>query len=408
MEAKALVVTDRADTRAEISGDLANAGFEVIEARDGLDGWQQFRRSRPQVVVTDVNMPGADGLELLRRIRRRSSIPVVFVTPLGEIATAVFAIKAGAQEFLKYPDDRGRVVDCARELTGAEYAPVDRDTIADRIVGRSVAARRLRDRVRALAPLNVPVLVCGERGVGHDHVVAVLHELSASEGQQLIAVRPSDAGLRCHPPAGAFHLDEIGSFARADQAHWYERLCESEDREAAGRFRIFASTSENLTSLVRSGAFHPGLARRLLRFRIPIAPLRERPEDIGPIAASVAERIAVEMGRTRVRLDRAAIALLRARTWVGNVRDLASIVEKLVAFSPDGEVTAARVREVLGESPDSVASMRIQKQQKQREELVSLLETCGGNLAEVARRLEISRGAVIYRAQKHGLISKPS
>ncbi|MFQ5417580.1 MAG: helix-turn-helix domain-containing protein, partial [Myxococcota bacterium] len=118
--------------------------------------------------------------------------------------------------------------------------------------------------------------------------------------------------------------------------------------------------------------------------------------------------IAVEMGRTRVRLDRAAIALLRARTWVGNVRDLASIVEKLVAFSPDGEVTAARVREVLGESPDSVASMRIQKQQKQREELVSLLETCGGNLAEVARRLEISRGAVIYRAQKHGLISKPS
>jgi two-component system NtrC family response regulator len=396
------------DARTEIAGDLIDAGFEVIEAQNGLDGWQQFRRNRPQLVVSDVKMPGADGLELLRRIRRRSNIPVIFCTPSGEIATAVSAIKAGAQEFLKYPDDRDRVVRCARELTGAADTRIDTEAIVDRIVGRSAAARRVRDRVRALAPLNVPVLVCGEPGVGHDHVVGVLHALGAPDGQELVFVTPADAGLRCHPPAGSFYLDEIGSFSPADQAHWYERLRESEGRDAAGRFRILASTSENLPSLVRSGAFHPALARCMLRFRILLAPVRHRPEDIGPITTRIAERIAVDMGRTRVRLDRAAIALLRARTWPGNIRDLASIVEKLVAFSPDGEITAARVREVLGESPDSVASMRIQKEQKQREELVSLLEACGGNLAEVARRLQISRGAVIYRAQKHGLIAKPS
>jgi len=87
---------------------------------------------------------------------------------------------------------------------------------------------------------------------------------------------------------------------------------------------------------------------------------------------------------------------------------LAQVVEKLVAFSPSGDVTRERVREVLGESPDSVALLRHQRNQQQREELVALLESCGGNLAEVARRLEISRGAVIYRAQKHGLLPRPA
>jgi transcriptional regulator of acetoin/glycerol metabolism len=114
------------------------------------------------------------------------------------------------------------------------------------------------------------------------------------------------------------------------------------------------------------------------------------------------------MGRERVRFDRSAVALLRSLAWPGNVRELAKLVEKLVAFSPSGDVRRERVREVLGESPDSVASLRHQRSQKQREELVALLESCGGNLAEVARRLDISRGAVIYRAQKHGLLPRPT
>jgi two-component system NtrC family response regulator len=114
------------------------------------------------------------------------------------------------------------------------------------------------------------------------------------------------------------------------------------------------------------------------------------------------------MGRERVRFDRSAVALLRSLAWPGNVRELAQVVEKLVAFSPGGDVTRERVREVLGESPDSVASLRQQQKKKQREELIALLESCGGNLAEVARRLEISRGAVIYRAQKHGLLPRPT
>jgi two-component system response regulator GlrR len=134
--------------------------------------------------------------------------------------------------------------------------------------------------------------------------------------------------------------------------------------------------------------------------------LRERREDIEPLATHLAAKIGDAMGRVRVRIEPAAYALLRAAPWPGNVRELAETLEKLVAYSPDGDVTRERVREVFGDSPDDVASLRRRRREEQREELVSLLEACGGNLAEVARRLNVSRGAVIYRAQKHGLLAR--
>ena len=118
------------------------------------------------------------------------------------------------------------------------------------------------------------------------------------------------------------------------------------------------------------------------------------------------ERGVAQHGEKRRHQNDRAVALLRNRAWPGNVRELAAAVEKLVAFSPDGTVTRGRAREVLGEVSDSVASLRSRRVQQQREELVELLERCGGNLAEVARRLDLSRGAVIYRAQKHGLLAR--
>jgi DNA-binding NtrC family response regulator len=397
------------ESRELVAGDLAEAGFRVVEAENGLEGWRQFRRNQPDLVVTDLRMPGADGIELLRRIRGVSSVPVILLTACGDVPTAVAAIKGGAEEFLTFPDDLDRVVDRAHELTRGAVALTDSEKLAERLVGKSAAMRRLRDRVRALAPLQVPVLVSGEPGTGHDHVVRCLHELGAGDRAKLVPVASGDAGVLRRPaPGTAYYLDEVGRFAPAEQVHWFERLCETEGAEPGDAFRVFASTSEDLALRARDGSFHPAFAERLLRFQVPIAPLRERSGDIGALVSHLADRIGKEMRRERVRLDRSAVALLRSLAWPGNVRELANVVEKLVAFSPSGDVNRECVREVIGESSDSVALLRHQRSQQQREELVALLESCGGNLAEVARRLDISRGAVIYRAQKHGLLPRPS
>jgi len=397
------------ESRELVAGDLAEAGFHVVQAENGLDGWRQFRRNEPDLVVTELRMPGADGIELLRRIRGVSSVPVILLTAYGDVATAVAAIKGGAEEFFTFPDDLNLVIDRAHELTHGPAAKTDSEELEARLVGKSAAMRRLRDRVRALAPLQVPVLVSGERGTGRDHVVRCLHELRAGDGAGIVSVASGASGsLRRPTPGAAYYLDEVGSFTPAEQIHWFECLCESERTAPESAFRIFASTSEDISLRAREGSFHPVFAERLLRFQVPIAPLRERTGDIGPLVFHLAGRIGKEMGRECVRFDRSAVALLRSLAWPGNVRELGQVVEKLVAFSPSGDVTRERVREVLGESPDSVATMRHQRSRKQREELVAHLESCGGNLAEVARRLGISRGAVIYRAQKHGLLPRPA
>ena len=405
MERKALVVDGRRESRALVAGDLAEVGFEVVEARDGLDAWRKFRRSRPDVVVSDLRVPRADGLELLRRIRGVSSTPVILFAASGDVATAVAAIKSGAQEFFSFPEDLDRMVSRAHEIVRSRSARDARDELAARIVGSSSSIRRLRDRVRALAPLQVPVLVTGEPGVGHDLTVRCLHDLSGRATGKLVTITVDDAGARRPAAAAAFYLDEVGRFTPADQVYWFERLHEHQSNDS-GTARIFASTSEDVASLVRNASFHPPLARLLSRFRVQIAPLRERAGDIELLVSHHARRLGCEMGRDEVRFDPAAIALLRSRSWPGNVGELIAVVERLVAFSPNGEVTRDRVSEVLGESPNSVAWLRRQRDERLRGELLELLEQCGGNLAEVARRLGVSRGAVIYRAQKFGLLPK--
>jgi DNA-binding NtrC family response regulator len=403
---KVLLVDDRAEARALVAGDLAQAGLAVVEARDGVEAWSRFRAESPDLVVSDLRMPRADGIELLRRIRGISSVPVILLTAYADVATAVAGIKEGAQEFFTFPDDLERMIERACELAGASATRSDDERLAQLVAGRSPALRRVRARIVALAGLRVPVLVRGEPGSGRDQVARAIHGLGASPDAPLVSVRAGSATPAPRVPAGgAWLLDEIARFSPAEQAHWLERL-RAADADASSP-RVLATASEDLAERAAANAFHAGLADRLQRFTILLPPLRERLEDVAQLAPLIAGRIGAAMGRPGVQLDRGALALLRAQQWPGNVRELAGVLERLVAFSPGGTITRERVREVLGESPDSVDSLRLRREAQQREELVALLTACRGNLAEVGRRLGLSRGAVIYRAQKHGLLPKP-
>jgi DNA-binding NtrC family response regulator len=348
-------------------------------------------------------MPGSSGLDLLKRIREVSTVPVILVSASGDVSAAVAAIKAGAEEFFRFPTDRERVIDRARALAGKARGA---SQLARRIVGESPSIRCVRDRVRALAPLQVPVLVSGEAGSGRDHVVHCLAELSERGPIRLQKV-PADAehGPRRLEPGVAYYLDAIDCFTPSGQARWLELICESESRSTG--IRVFASTSADLAVLAAEGNFISELAERLLCFEIPLAPLRERRGDIEALVRHFSATNAMRLGRAHVRVEPDAMAALRSQPWAANVRELAHVMEKLVAFSPEGDITAPRVREVLGELRGSVATLRQQRELRRRDELVETLEACGGNIAEVARQLDLSRGAVIYRAQKFGLLPKP-
>jgi len=406
LEPNALVVDDRAESRELVAGDLVRAGFRITEARNGVDGWQRFQRCQPDVVVSDLTMPGSDGLELLKRIRGVSTVPVILFSATGDVRAAVAAIKAGAQEFFRYPFDRRRMADRARDLARESGAPA---RLEARLVGGSSEMRRVRERVCALAPLRVPVLVSGEPGTGRDHVVRCIADLaSAFEGAgRFVKLTPETVSDVLRPDAGSvYYLDEFDAHPPADQVRWLAWLREFARGRSSDAPRVLASTARSSPRLAAADSVDPELAEQLLRFEIPLAPLRDRRGDIPALALHLADRISSEMGRERVHLEPAALALLGSQAWTGNVRELARVLEKLVAFSPEGQVTSERVREVFGELRGGVATLRERRSLQQREELVGLLESCGGNIAEVARRLGLSRGAVIYRAQKYGLLPR--
>ncbi len=255
--------------------------------------------------------------------------------------------------------------------------------------------------------MKVPVLVCGESGTGRDCIVNALHLLSSRGDTPLISIRGGDPiSLKVPPPGSVVYLDEIGRLEPDEQVRWFEYIREMEKSGPRRVARVYASTSADLGASAGEDSFHPKLSNQLLRFTILLPPLRERIEDLDQIVPIIVTRLGEAMGRERAHIEAPAIEYLKSQPWLGNVRELSAVLEKLVAFSPRGDVTRDQVEQVLGELPASVASIRSRRSRRQREELSALIDSCGGNLAEVARQLSISRGAVIYRAQKFGLLKK--
>lgn len=276
-----------------------------------------------------------------------------------------------------------------------------------RVVGCSAAMRRVRERILALSPLSVPVLVQGESGTGRDCVVRALHAIGEYRESSLSSLRcgrDSSSGL---PVAGSvIYLDEVGRLPLRAQAEWLGHLRERQTGASRPMLRLFASTSEDLRGRVRRGTFIAELADLLSRFAIHLPPLRERRRDIPLLVSALLARIGNSLGRENCSVRPSALGLLERQNWPGNVRELAGVLEKLVAFSARGEITGDQVGQVLGEQLESVDFFRARRDVERREQLVVLLEECGGNLSEVARRLNMSRSAITSRAQKYGLLRK--
>jgi DNA-binding NtrC family response regulator len=396
-----LVVDDCRHARALIAGELADAGFAVRQAADASAAWRAFEREPPDLVVTDVCMPQTTGFDLLSRIRAVSRTPVILITAYADVPTAVSAMAAGATGFLRFPEDLSDLVPRARAVLGAERSIEAR--LERMLAGRSAAIARVRRRVRGLCEIDVPVLVEGESGSGRSHVTRLLHMLGPNCDQPLTVIDCARAaGLPRLPSTGGVILDDVDRLPPAEQARWFAVLTE---RRACG-VRVYATATASLSEQCAARLFHAGLANELSKFRICLPPLRLRPEDVEPLTAYLVERAASALGRVHAQIGRPAIERLEGHGWPGNVRELAAVVERLVAFAPGGAITSSDVEALLGEDDVSVETQREQRERRQLEELARLLEECGGNLSEIARRLGLTRGAVFYRARKYGLFRR--
>jgi len=403
MKATVLVVDDHAAPRHALTAELEDEGFGVVQAADGVEGWDRFCRHRPDVVVADLVMPRASGHELLQRIRRQSDVPVILFTAHGTMELAVAAFKSGADDFISSCETSIEdIVHRVGAAAGGGRSTSKLPELETRVVGASAEIQRVRSRMAGLAPLPNSVLVLGERGTGRTTVIRALHELGSSAGGELETIDCARFQVaRGLPECSAVYLDGIEALPPDAQSFWADRLSAFEEEQFRDVPRVFASGHPIFQVSARL-PFDERLRAILSRFSLELPPLRDRPEDVAEIADCLVRDLAARMNR-KTELSEPARAYLANQVWPGNIVQMQTLLERAVAFCRERQIRSDLLRELMGDFEESLEAIRKHHSIREREDLIDVLEATGGNVTRAAERLGRSRGAIYRLIDKHGI-----
>ncbi len=380
-----LVIDDEINIRKSLDGVLSDEGYRVSLAESAEKGVELLSRSIVDAVLLDVWLPGIDGLEALRQIRQMYPLlPVIMISGHGTIDMAVKAVKNGAFDFIEKPISLDKLLitlsrAIEREILQSENVELkERMERKFRMVGDSEPMRKLRSEIAAAGPTNASVLVSGENGSGKEIVAREIHRHSRRAGKPFVAVNCAaipdeliESELFGHErgaftgavgkrrgrfelaDGGTLFLDEVGDMSPRTQAKILRVLEERAFERVGGGekiradVRILAATNRNLPKEVAAGRFREDLYFRLNVFPILVPPLRDRREDIAPIAGHFVEEICAEQGKETKKFSGEAMHRLLAHSWPGNIRELRNVVERLVILTMGQRIEGDTVRRVL-------------------------------------------------------------
>ena len=366
--------------------------------------WEAFQKRPFDLVVADLQLSEGEALSLLRRVRSAQSrdvrVPVVLMSSSPSLSAAAAAGRAGVTDCLPL-DESGlaALLDYARAIAAAAPVPLPYVLLGS---GPSISAAR--ERILSLAALDTPVLIAGERGTGHWPVAAYLHRRGKHSDAPLHRVECfAQSDQRPSGDLGTWFLEEVQDLSAEAQEAWHRRIETTSVSRERGLGRVIASTTRDLRALAAQCALSPGLARELCQFEVWLPPLRERRDDLPKLIQAVLQHVSERIGRPGVGIAPRAVERLCACAWWENFNDLESALESLAAFALGGEITESQADLVVIDS-DPVARAARERRRSEREELLRLVEECGGNLTRIAERLKVDRGTIRYRLRKHGLL----
>ncbi|AKC86620.1 nitrogen regulation protein NR(I) [Pseudoxanthomonas suwonensis] len=389
------VVDDDRSVRFVLATALRDAGYEVDGFENAASALAALRvRGAPDLLFTDVRMPGDDGLVLLDRLKSaHPQLPVIVMSAYTDVASTASAFRGGAHEFLSKPFDLDDAVAlAARALPAGMAAPPEPEPApgpagaggAPDLIGDTPAMRALFRAIGRLAQAPLSVLITGETGTGKELVASALHRESPRSAGPFVALNTAaipaelleselfghEAGAftgasRRHvgrfeqADGGTLFLDEIGDMPASLQTRLLRVLAEGEFFRVGGRelirvdVRVIAATHQDLETLVQQGRFRADLLHRLNVVRLQIPSLRERRSDIPLLAETFLHRAARKLGAGSKRFDPAALAALQAMDWPGNVRELQNLCWRLAALAPGETITVDDLDGVQAPAPGS-------------------------------------------------------
>ncbi|MFP3517608.1 sigma-54 dependent transcriptional regulator [Pseudomonas sp. SIMBA_077] len=391
----------------------------------------------PGIVISDIRLPGIDGLELLKRLKARDrSLPVVLITGHGDISIAVGAMRDGAYDFMEKPFSPERLVDVvrraleqrslAREVWSLRRQLAERDSLEGHIIGRSPAMQQLRELIANVADTSANVLIEGETGTGKELVARCLHDFSRRKSQQFVALNcgglPENlfeseifgheanaftgAGKRRigkieHANGGTLFLDEVESMPlnlqikllRVLQERTLERLGSNQSIDVD--CRVIAATKSDLDQLGKTGQFRSDLYYRLNVVTLELPPLRERREDILQLFEYFLQQSSLRFDRTAPELDNQTLSSLMSHDWPGNVRELRNVAERFALGLPAFKKSGNSTSQGLGFS-EAVEAF-------ERTLLSDALQRSGGNLTQASQELGMAKTTLFDKVKKYGL-----
>jgi len=431
-----LIVDDDPGQRSLLDSFLRAQGFETVVVDSGERALETLRAGGINMMISDVRMAGLSGLETLRRARKEhATLPVLLVTAYADIREAVGAMRDGAVNYLAKPIDLDELLASVQQATGISKAVPLRYSedkqLPSYVVAKSPLMQAIFRDVSLIAPSDTRVLITGESGVGKEVLADVIHAWSGRAAGPLIKVncaaipetlleselfgheRGSFTGAHAQRIGrfeeandGTIFLDEIAEMSpqlqakllRVTQDGRFQRV--GSNREVRSNARILAASNRNLDEEVKGGRFREDLFYRLNVVELEVPPLRERREDILPLAGL----FIAEFAKGRARFSETVAACLENYGWPGNVRELRNAMERAVLLA-SGELILpehlpSRVREAAAQPASAGAANAEQLEEIEREAILQALRKHNFNRTETAKALAISRRALIYKLQR--------
>ncbi len=442
-----LVVEDDAAMRDLLVESLAEEGYQLLSASGGREGIKQVREHNIDLVITDLRMPDLDGLDMVRELRTLPSPPdVITITAFGTIATAIKAMKLGAFDYITKPFEIDQLLisaertlrdrDLRDEVTRLREVVADRYAF-DNIIGRSPAMQDVFDLIRRLASSPVSVLITGESGTGKELVARALHFNGDRAEEPFIAVNCAaipqnlleselfgykrgaftDAtqdrkGLLVEADGGTLFLDEIGELPQHLQAKLLRVLQEREVKPLGSAesvsidIRLVSATNSPIAEMIASGEFRKDLYYRLNVVQIDIPPLRERPEDVLPLATHLLAQATERSPKPIEGIAPQAAKMLVGFSWPGNVRELENVIERAVALSMGSRIELGDLPPALLERPSqdlvkAAAARDMSLADLERAYILQILDEEDGNKTRASQRLGLDRKTLYRKLEEY-------
>jgi len=456
--AKILVIDDEANLRKVLAAMLRRDGFDVTVAADGEQGLAEFHKNGADIVVTDLVMPKAGGMEVLRAVNAANpDVPVIIITAHGTVDSAVEAIKAGAFDYITKPYEQAElsaVIAKAAKAHDVAQRSVRADAKARAaIIGESPQLQDVFKIIDKVADTPSTVLINGESGTGKELIASALHGASSRRDKPFIKIncaaiphnlleselfgyeRGAFTGAVTSKPGrfeladgGTLFLDEIGEIPVEMQVKLLRALQEGEFERVGGikttrvDVRLIAATNRDLQAEIEAGRFRKDLYYRLAVVPIVLPPLRERRADIPMLAGHFVEKYNRKLNKKIESISDDAMALLQAYNWPGNIRELENLIERVLLFADGPSITAKDLPDPIRQGSGTPAPalsaapleastgegglkdiVRMKAAELEKDLITKALEETGGNVTRAARLLQISRKSLQTKMKEFGL-----